>query len=146
LKIKLAKLALQDLQSTKNYISQDKPDAALAVVQRVIEAIENIALFPSIGRSGRVPHTRNVHEITSATSIPSCHHLGPIGSSQKLDRQQVHLLFQSSDRAKLITIWALVAEVISCTFLKNWSLAEHLLSKYRRIMEIIYYDKSNYDR
>jgi addiction module RelE/StbE family toxin len=57
MKIKLTKLAAQDLQSTKNYISQDKPNAALAVIRRVIEAIENIVTFPSMGRAGRVPHT-----------------------------------------------------------------------------------------
>ncbi len=60
MKTKLAKLALQDLQSIKDYISQDKPDAALAVVKRVIESIENIAAFPSIGRAGRAPHTKEL--------------------------------------------------------------------------------------
>ena len=37
MKIKFSKLASQDLQSTKDYISQDKPNAALAIVKRVIE-------------------------------------------------------------------------------------------------------------
>ncbi len=39
MKIRLAKLASQDLLAIKEYISQDKPNAALAVVDRVIEAI-----------------------------------------------------------------------------------------------------------
>ena len=60
MKIKLTKLVAQDLQSTKDYISQDKPDAALAVVKRAIEAIENITAFPSMGRSGRLPHTKEL--------------------------------------------------------------------------------------
>ena len=67
MKIRLAKLALQDLTSVKEYISKDKPDAALAVVKRILEAIENIALFPSMGRSGRVPHTKEL--VVSGTPL-----------------------------------------------------------------------------
>ena len=67
MKIKLSKLALQDLQSVKDYIGQDNPNAAVAVVKRVIEAIENIATFPSIGRAGRVPHTKEL--VVSGTPL-----------------------------------------------------------------------------
>ena len=67
MKIKLAKLALRDLQSVKEYISQDKPDVALAVVKRVMESIENITIFPSIGRTGRVPLTKEL--IVSGTPL-----------------------------------------------------------------------------
>lgn len=67
MKIKLTQLAAQDLQSTKDYISQDKPDAALKVVKRVIEAIENIVTFPSMGRAGRVPHTKEL--VVSGTPL-----------------------------------------------------------------------------
>lgn len=66
MKIKLSKLAAQDLQSTKDYISQDKPHAALAV-SRVLEAIENITTFPSMGRYGRVPHTKEL--VVSGTPL-----------------------------------------------------------------------------
>lgn len=67
MKIKLAKLAAQDLQSVKEYISQDKPNAALAVVKRVMESIENIAIFPNIGRTGRVPLTKEL--VVSGTPL-----------------------------------------------------------------------------
>ena len=67
MKIKLTKLAAQDLQSTKDYISQDKPNAALAVIRRVIEAIDNIVTFPSMGRPGRVPHTKEL--VVSGTPL-----------------------------------------------------------------------------
>ena len=67
MKIKLARLALQDLQSVKEYISQDKPDAALAVVKRVMESIENIAIFPNIGRTSRVPLTKEL--VVSGTPL-----------------------------------------------------------------------------
>jgi addiction module RelE/StbE family toxin len=67
LKIKLSRLALQDLQATKDYISQDKPSAAHAVIQRVMEAVENIVTFPSIGRPGRVPYTKEL--VVSSTPL-----------------------------------------------------------------------------
>ncbi len=67
MKIKLTKLAAQDLQSTKDYISQDKPNAALAVIRRVIEAIDNIVTFPSMGRAGRVPRTKEL--VVSGTPL-----------------------------------------------------------------------------
>jgi toxin ParE1/3/4 len=64
LKIKLSELALQ---ATNDYISQDKPTAAQAIMQRVMEAIENIAAFPSVGRPGRVPHTKEL--VVSSTPL-----------------------------------------------------------------------------
>ncbi len=67
MKIKITKLAFQDLQSVKDYIGQDKPNAALAVFKRVIEAIENIATFPSMGRTGRVPNTKEL--VVSGTPL-----------------------------------------------------------------------------
>lgn len=60
MKIKLAKLATQDLKAIKDYISRDKPKAASEVIKRVLEAVENLAIFPNIGRPGRIPHTREL--------------------------------------------------------------------------------------
>ncbi len=60
MKIKLSQLALDDLESIACYISQDKPDAAQAIIKRTFEAIENLIAFPTIGRTGRVPHTREL--------------------------------------------------------------------------------------
>ncbi|STX88387.1 type II toxin-antitoxin system RelE/ParE family toxin [Legionella feeleii] len=67
MKVKFTKLATQDLQSTKEYISEDKPSAANAIIHRVMESIENIAAFPSIGRPGRVPHTKEL--VISSTPL-----------------------------------------------------------------------------
>ena len=60
MEIKLTKLAFQDLRSIENYIGQDKPTAAKSVINRVMESIDNIATFPSIGRNGRVPYTKEL--------------------------------------------------------------------------------------
>ncbi|KTC69004.1 Toxin RelE2 [Legionella birminghamensis] len=67
MKIKMTRLALNDLQTTKDYISQDKPDEAITVMQRIMEAIEHIATFPSIGRTGRVPRTKEL--VVSGTPL-----------------------------------------------------------------------------
>ncbi|CAM4381063.1 MAG: hypothetical protein LEGION0398_MBIBDBAK_01082 [Legionellaceae bacterium] len=67
MKIKLSKLAEKDLQSTYDYICQDKPSAAKGVIYRIMEAIENIVIFPSIGRTGRVPNTKEL--VVSGTSL-----------------------------------------------------------------------------
>jgi Outer membrane protein beta-barrel domain len=58
-----------------------------------------------------------MHEITLTTGISSCHHLGSIGAAKNAQcSATTPALFRSSDRAKLITIWASVVKVISCTF------------------------------
>jgi toxin ParE1/3/4 len=67
MKIKVTKLAAQDLKSVKDYISLDKPSAAAAIIKRVMEAVENLAIFPSIGRPGRVPNTREL--VVSGTPL-----------------------------------------------------------------------------
>jgi toxin ParE1/3/4 len=51
------------------YISRDKP-TALGVVQRVMDAIESIAAFPSMGRVGLVPHTKEL--VVSGTPFDYC--------------------------------------------------------------------------
>ncbi len=60
MKVKLTKLASRDLQSVRDYIHQDKPGAAQAVVKRVFKAIDQLVTFPMLGRTGRVPHTREL--------------------------------------------------------------------------------------
>jgi|TARA_B100002003_G_C13891703_1_gene434799 plasmid stabilization system protein ParE len=49
--------ALADLQNIHDYISQDKPDIAVAVVQRIHAALDRLQQFPRSGRIGTVPET-----------------------------------------------------------------------------------------
>jgi plasmid stabilization system protein ParE len=42
--------ALTDVQSVKQFIAQDSPHAAQLVTQRLIAAVERLALFPQSGR------------------------------------------------------------------------------------------------
>ncbi len=60
LNIKFSKLANQDLSSIHNYIKHDQPQAAQAIIHRIIEAVEILVKFPSLGRPGRVSHTREL--------------------------------------------------------------------------------------
>lgn len=60
MKIQLTKPAANDLQEINNYIRQDNPLAAVRMVFRVLEAIEYLVTYPTMGRSGRVPNTREL--------------------------------------------------------------------------------------
>lgn len=60
MKIRITKPAVDDLQEVEKYIRQDNPSAAARTVLRVLEAIEYLATFPTIGRTGRVSETREL--------------------------------------------------------------------------------------
>jgi addiction module RelE/StbE family toxin len=52
--------AIKDLTHLRSYIAQDNPSAAAEVAKTILAAIENLRRFPSIGRPGRVPDTREL--------------------------------------------------------------------------------------
>ena len=60
MKIKWLVLAEADLEEVERYISKDSPAQAVAVVLRIIEAVEILTYHPSIGRQGRVEDTREL--------------------------------------------------------------------------------------
>ena len=60
MKIKLSRLAAQDLQSAFDYISKENINAANSVIKRILESIEKLTNFPAMGRAGRVPHTKEL--------------------------------------------------------------------------------------
>lgn len=60
MKIEITKPAVTDLQNIEDYISEDNPKAAARTVLRVIEAIEYLETYPTMGRAGRVPKTREL--------------------------------------------------------------------------------------
>ena len=51
---------LRDLQSLHAYIADDKPDAATAMVDRIVSAIDELLRHPGLGRKGRVAGTREL--------------------------------------------------------------------------------------
>lgn len=60
MKIQITKPATLDLQEIDNYISQNNPAAAARMVVRVLEAVEYLVTYPTMGRTGRVSKTREL--------------------------------------------------------------------------------------
>ena len=52
--------AIEDLKHLRAYIARDNPRAAAEVAKTVLEAVERLRRFPSMGRPGRVPDTREL--------------------------------------------------------------------------------------
>lgn len=50
--------ARKDLKTIRDYLHFANPDAATGTVGRILDAVERLAGFPVIGRSGRLPGTR----------------------------------------------------------------------------------------
>jgi len=54
------RLAIQDLASAREFILQDNPKAASALVERIRVAVALLTEQPGLGRPGRVPGTREL--------------------------------------------------------------------------------------
>ncbi|MGO9337681.1 MAG: type II toxin-antitoxin system RelE/ParE family toxin [Terracidiphilus sp.] len=52
--------AADQLETAVNHIQQDNPTAARNVAQALIDRIEQLAAFPSLGRLGEVKGTREL--------------------------------------------------------------------------------------
>jgi addiction module RelE/StbE family toxin len=50
--------ALRDLESLHAYIAEDSDEAAAAMVEKILAALESVLCFPGMGRKGRVAGTR----------------------------------------------------------------------------------------
>jgi toxin ParE1/3/4 len=60
LRVRWLRRALLDLDAVEAYIAQDDPDAAAGVVLRVVQSVSLLKEQPGIGRSGRLPDTREL--------------------------------------------------------------------------------------
>ena len=60
MRVRWTRRALRTLDGIAAYIAQDSPDAARRIVSRVEDAVEQLALQPSLGRAGRVVGTREL--------------------------------------------------------------------------------------
>lgn len=52
--------AIVHLESAWNYIAADAPPYADAQLSRILDAVERIAQFPELGRTGRIRGTREL--------------------------------------------------------------------------------------
>ncbi|MDO8834223.1 MAG: type II toxin-antitoxin system RelE/ParE family toxin [Vicinamibacterales bacterium] len=58
--LRWTRLAVSHLDSAFESLAQDNPDAAGAVADRILSAVEALERHPEMGRSGRVPRTREL--------------------------------------------------------------------------------------
>lgn len=58
--LRWTRLAAGHLESAFEYLTQINADAADSVVERILSAIEALEQHPQMGRSGRVPRTREL--------------------------------------------------------------------------------------
>jgi plasmid stabilization system protein ParE len=49
--------AFADLEHIFQWIRQDRPDAAVGVIDRIFQSLDRLALFPFMGHPGVVPQT-----------------------------------------------------------------------------------------
>lgn len=69
-RVKWTRTALRNLELELAYVAQDRPEAALKLVQRVEEAVTKLSEQPSIGRPGRVTGTRELVVTGTSYIIP----------------------------------------------------------------------------
>ncbi len=60
MRVKWTRKALANLDSAVEYIAADKPVAAAGVARKIVNAAENLADQPRMGRPGRVAGTREL--------------------------------------------------------------------------------------
>lgn len=60
MKIRITKPATTDLEEIDKYIRVDNPTAAARTVLRILDAIEYLTSYPTMGRVGRVAKTREL--------------------------------------------------------------------------------------
>jgi toxin ParE1/3/4 len=58
--IKWLRTALRNLDHHASYIAKDNPGAARRAVERVRAAVGRLPQYPNMGRSGRIPGTREL--------------------------------------------------------------------------------------
>ena len=60
MRVRWLRTALRNLEEEASFIAADDPDAARAVVRRVLDAVALLSTQPALGRPGRVPGTREL--------------------------------------------------------------------------------------
>jgi toxin ParE1/3/4 len=59
-RVRWTRTALQNLDDQAAYVAEHDPRAAARLVERIMTAVDHLADNPSMGRSGRVPGTREL--------------------------------------------------------------------------------------
>lgn len=70
LKIAWTRLALEDLAAARDFIADERPAAAEAVIVRVESALEALSRHPEMGRPGRLAGTKELVVTRTPFVIP----------------------------------------------------------------------------
>ncbi len=62
--------ALSDFAALRAHIALENPAAVKEVAEHILQAISLLALYPSVGRVGRVPQTRELVVTNTPVIIP----------------------------------------------------------------------------
>ena len=60
MKLLWTRLALEDLDSAREYITFRNPSAAAGIIKKIGEATKAVRAYPNLGRPGRVEDTREL--------------------------------------------------------------------------------------
>ena len=60
MKLRLTRRAAQDLANIADYIRKKNPQAALRVRAAILESLQNLVLFPQVGRQQKVEGVRKL--------------------------------------------------------------------------------------
>jgi toxin ParE1/3/4 len=69
-RVRWLRVALANLEAEADYIAEDSPAAADRVVQKIFRAVALLGKYPSMGRPGRVPGTRELVVANTPYIIP----------------------------------------------------------------------------
>jgi toxin ParE1/3/4 len=58
--VRWLRTALANLDAEAAYVARDNAAVAARLVERIYEAVEQLKQYPSLGRAGRVPGTREL--------------------------------------------------------------------------------------
>lgn len=60
MRVRWLRKALTNLDTEAQYIARDSPAAAIRTVNKITQAVDRLSQYPSMGRPGRVPGTREL--------------------------------------------------------------------------------------
>jgi toxin ParE1/3/4 len=71
MKLRFTRRAAQDLADIADYIRKQNPQAALRVRAAILESLQNLVLFPQVGRQQKVEGVRKLVTRAAANAPPT---------------------------------------------------------------------------
>ena len=60
MQVRWLRKALKNLEQAYDYVAEDEPDTAVRLILKIQAAVDRLAEFPAMGRTGRVEATREL--------------------------------------------------------------------------------------